>query len=199
MRSDVIHVTNEGKGIDEAFRQTEKVAVFKGLESKNAMHLRLLTEEMMGMMRALTGEREADFWIEDEDGEYKLHLRAETRMTGELRKKLLSASTSGKNESAKGVLGKLRDLFERALEPVDEGYPIFYTAGLEHTGADLGALTVEAAGMWSLNAYRASLKRGSAQKEEWDELEKSVIANIADEVKIGIADNNVEMTVFKKF
>jgi len=199
MRSDVIHVTNEGDGIDEALEQTEKVAVFKGLESKNALHLRLLTEEMMGMMRALTGEREADFWIEDDGGDFELHLRAETRMTGELRKKLLSASTSGKNDSAKGVLGKLRDLFERAIEPIDDGLPLFYTAGLEHSGADLGALTVEAAGMWSLNAYRASVEKDKAPKEEWDELEKSVIANIADEVNIGIADNNVEMTVFKKF
>lgn len=199
MRSDVIHVTNEGAGIDEALEQTEKVAAFKGLEKKSAMHLRLLTEEMMGMMRALTGEREAEFWIDDDDGIFELHLKAETRMTGELRKKLLSASTSGKNATAKGILGKLRDLFERAIEPVDEGLPLFYTAGLEHSGADLGALTVEAAGMWSLNAYRASVESGKTPKEEWDELEKSVIANIADEVKIGIADNSVEMTVFKKF
>lgn len=198
MRSDVIHVTNEGAGIDEALEQTEKVAAFKGLDKKSALHLRLLTEEMMGMMRALTGEREAEFWIDDDEGVFELHLKAETRMTGELRKKLLSASTTGKNETAKGILGKLRELFERAIEPIDEGLPIFYTAGLEHSGADLGALTVEAAGMWSLNAYRANVKSGPTPKEEWDELEKSVIANIADEVKIGIADNNVEMTVFKK-
>ena len=35
-------------------------------------------------------------------------------------------------------------------------------------------------------------------EEKWDELEKSVIANIADEIEIGIAGKTVEMIVYKK-
>ena len=34
---------------------------------------------------------------------------------------------------------------------------------------------------------------------EWDELEKSIVANIADDIKIAIAGNKVEMTAYKKF
>ena len=41
--------------------QAEKVAAYKGLSPKGALHLRLLTEEMMGMMRSITGEKEGKF------------------------------------------------------------------------------------------------------------------------------------------
>ena len=119
MKSDVIHVTNTGDGVAEAVKQTELVANFKSLSKTDSIHLLLLAEEMMGMMKALTGEQEADFWIDDEDNTFQLHLKAETAMNTEMRQKLMSASTSGENIAAKGVMGKLRDLFSRLVEPVE--------------------------------------------------------------------------------
>ena len=65
MKTDVIVVSSNGERMEEALAQVEKVAAFKGLSGKNALHLRLLTEEMMGMMRSITGETEGQFWIED--------------------------------------------------------------------------------------------------------------------------------------
>ena len=81
MKTDVIVVSSSGKQMQAALDQAEKVASYKGLSAKNALHLRLLTEEMMGMMRALTGETEGRFWIEDQDGVYQLHLAVETTLT----------------------------------------------------------------------------------------------------------------------
>ena len=206
MKSDVIHVTSEGVGVAEAIKQTEAVAAFKALSKKDSIHLLLLTEEMMGMMQALTGEREADFWIEDEDKSFALHLKAETSMTAEMREKLLSASTSGENVAAKGVMGKLRDIFSRIIEPTGADFPAVYTGGWNYN--EDGQLTTpmyEVAAMaksgsmvsiWSFNKYKESAANTS--KEDWDELEKSVIANIADEIEIGIAGSTVEMVVYKK-
>ncbi len=199
MRSDVIHVTSEGDGYNEALDQADRVAVFKSLSAKGKIHLHLLTEEMMGMMQALTGEREAEFWIDDEDGITRLHLKAQAEMNSEMRSKLLSASTTGENIAAKGVMGKLRDVFERFLEPIDGEFSNIYVDRLSFAGMDLGTVSVAAAGLWSLNQYKSAVQEGRAPKENWDELEKSVIANLADEVQVGIADKNVEMIVFKKF
>ena len=55
------------------------------------------------------------------------------------------------------------------------------------------------AGLWSLNRYRSAVKEGKAPAENWDELEKSVIARLADDVQIGISGQNVEMVIYKKF
>ena len=67
MKTDVITVSSKGNQMEAALAQAEKVAAYKGLTGRNAMHLRLLTEEMMGMMRSITGETEGKFWIEDEE------------------------------------------------------------------------------------------------------------------------------------
>ena len=191
MKSDVIHVLSSGAGVADAIKQTEAVAAFKSLSKKDSIHLLILTEEMMGMMQTLTGEREADFWIEDENGCFKLHLRVETSMNAEMREKLLSASTTGTNAAAKGVIGKIRDIFERIAEPTDANLPGGFSAGWNFSESG------QTVNVWSLSTFKANTPVEA--KEEWDELEKSVIANIADESAFGISGNNVEMIVYKKF
>ena len=63
MRTDVITVSAKGKQMQTALDQVDKVAAYKGLTPKDALHLRLLAEEMMSMMRSITGEPEGQFWI----------------------------------------------------------------------------------------------------------------------------------------
>lgn len=200
MRSDVIHVTNGGRGFEEALSQAELVARYKGLPNKSALHLRLLAEEMLGMMNALTGEREADFWIDDEDGVFTLHLQAETEMNAKLRKNLLAVSTSGVNAAAKGVTGKVRDLFERMLEPGDMSLGADVAAGLCCSGFDpeFGSYMFTVDDYWSLEKYRAAARDGRTPKENWDELEKSVVGRLADDVQVGIRGSKVEMAIIKK-
>ena len=100
MKTDVITVSSEGTRVESALKQAEKVAAYKEMSPKGALHLRLLTEEMMGLMRSMTGAREGLFWIEDEDGVYSLHLQVNSRLSEETREKLLAVATTGKNESA---------------------------------------------------------------------------------------------------
>ena len=201
MKSDVIHVKNSGAGFNEALEQAELVAKFKNLPAKSALHLRLLTEEMMGMMHALTGQKEADFWIEDKGDVYSLHLSVETLMTAEKRRQLLAASKSGSNTKAKGFTGKLRDLFERVMEPENEDVDADMLNGMNcaYASAYFSAMSTAVAGLWSLHSSKAAAENDSAAKEQWDELEKSVVARLADDVQIGIAGSNVEMIIIKKF
>ncbi len=198
MKTDVIHVSSDGTGINEALAQAEAVAVYKSLPAKNALHLRLLTEEMMGMVRALTGKREADFWIEDQNGSYQLHLKTETAMNTLLREKLLEVSTTGQNKEATTFMGKLRDMFERSLEPDETGRDPLMHSGMM-TGSGVTSIDSAAAGVWSFSLYKSALAKGEGPQEDWDQLEKSIVANVADEVEIGIKDNQVEMVIYKKF
>ncbi|MBR6259603.1 MAG: hypothetical protein IKR21_05265 [Oscillospiraceae bacterium] len=92
MRSDYIVVSSDGSNMDKVMQETEKVAVYKELSKNGALHLRLLTEEMLGMMRSIAGKTDACFWIEDEDGVFQLHLQADTYIDLEQRKKLISTS-----------------------------------------------------------------------------------------------------------
>ena len=198
MKSDIIHVKASGAGVSEALAQTEAVAVYRGLSHKDSLRLRLLAEEMMGLIQGITGERDAEFYIEAEENKFQLHLSTITRMNAEMREKLMDTSTSGRNAAAVGFLGKLRDLFESAYEPLDAYTPVYFTMGVEEEGMNpmgLSAMT------WTLSHYRNAVKcaENTEAKEAWDELERSVIANAADEVEIGIKGERVEMTVYKTF
>jgi hypothetical protein len=190
MRSDLIKISSSGKGVQEALRQADAVAAYKGLAGKDRLHLRLLCEEMMGMFQGLTGEVEAEFYIEDKDDVFQLRLETDTDMDTEKRRKLLQASSSGKNEAVVGISGKLRSVFERLAEPQAADAPRFFTMGM---GSDPMAASQAA---WSLSEYRRSAENDA---EAWDELEKSVVASIADEIKVGIKGGRVEMVIFKKF
>ena len=93
MKTDVIVISGDGRRMEKALQQAEKVIAYKELKGKNALHLQLLTEEMMGMMRSITGETEGKFWIEDQDGEFQIHLRVVTRMDSGKRDRLLAVSS----------------------------------------------------------------------------------------------------------
>lgn len=199
MKTDVIRVSSRGSQIETALQQAVLVAEYKQLPPKNALHLRLLTEEMMGMMRSITGETEGEFWIEDKDGEYQLHLRVQTSMNSVKREKLLSVSSSGKNESARGLMGRLRNFFDMGADEdlaVLSG-PLY--AGIYEDTTSSSMLDYE----WSMMRYETQLSsRVNAEDpsaiEAWDELEKSVVARVADDVKISIRGRTVEMTILKK-
>lgn len=193
MRSDVIKVNASGAGMDEALSQAELVAKYKGLTEKQGLWLRLLSEEMMGLLRGLTGEDDASFWIEDENGEFRLHLSTNTIMDREKRRKLLEASTTGSNAAAKGIMNKLRCLIESALEPDAPGSIPFFDSGWMGPEEDLTGLSSI---YWSLNNYREHME-ANRDTEEWDELERSIVGNLADEINVGIKGGKVEMTIYK--
>ncbi len=192
MKTDVISISSEGNNMEAALAEVEKVSAYKELTPKKAMPLRLLTEEMMAMMRAITGNVNGEFWIEDQDGVYELHLRVISLIDEKRREQLLSASSSGKNEAERGFMGKIRSFFEPS-----NGAPMF-SAGF--AGA---APTINSLYAWSMEDYRDQLRQQRELNQiddsgEWDELEKSVVAKLADDVKISIRGRIVEMSIIKK-
>ena len=189
MKTDVIMISSNGNQMNTALLQAEKVAAYKNLSQKNALHLRLLVEETLSMMRSIAGDVEGKLWIEDDADVFQVHLQVNTNMDEKQREQVVSASTSGKNEASRGIMGKIRSFFE----PVDS-LPVFLTASPDGIYTDVA---------WSLRTYQAQLQQYIEQQREgaaeaWDELEKSVISHVADEVKVSILGRDVEMVIYKK-
>ena len=190
MKTDVISVSSSGARMAEALQQIEKAAAYKGLTGKNALHLRLMTEEMMGLMRSITGETEGEFWMEDSKGIYELHLRVENTMGAYQRQQLINASSSGKNEAPRGLMGRIRAFFE----PSDDAS----FAGLILPGSSPQAYS---SFTWTMEDYRDQLrergKNDTGLQDAWDEMEKSVIAHVADNVKVSIHGDSAELILIK--
>jgi hypothetical protein len=114
-------------------------------------------------------------------------------MNNEKRKKLIESSTSGKNSAASGIIGKLRDIIETVTEPVDDCNLVIDTLGWMDGDVDY----ISGCATWSLLQYKQNVEQKKLA-EEWDELERSIVANIADEVKVFIKGDTVEMLIYKK-
>ena len=199
MKTDVILVSSQGAQMASALHQAEKVAAYKDLSVKNALHLRLLTEETMGMMRSITGETEGRFWIEDHADTFELHLKVKTNVNPDMKKELLSASTSGKNEAKRSLMDRIRGFFYTGADAAVRALssPLMLPELYESTAAS--DLDWE----WSMSQYQAALssrmqKDDAKAKEAWDELEKSVVAKVADDVKVSISGDTVEMIIVKR-
>ena len=204
MKSTRITVTSGGLGMRDALDMTEKLGAESGLGEKENLHLRLLAEELFGMLRSIAGDVEAGYWLEFEKKAFELHMDAYITLTQEMRQQLLDVSTTGKNAAAKGLMGKIRDMIALKLLPTEEGpsdlaLALMNVAWSSPTGNRIGNVAAE----WSMNQYKSEVKSSGAQGADVeaarDELEKSIVANVADEVRIGIVGSNVEITIFKAF
>ncbi len=192
MKTDVIAVT--GRQVEEALHLVDKAAVYKELPDKKALRLRLLAEETLGMMRAITGEKRAEFWLEDKDGAFEIHLRMYTPMDEHKKEQLLSASRSGVNEATRTLMGKIRAFFDP-----DGDVPLLLRAEVM---ADAPPEMYDSM-MWTMENYREELyarreETGGDAAKAWDELEKSVVSHAADDIRVFIRGNTVQMTIIMK-
>lgn len=191
MQTDILKISSDGSNMDAALSQVDKVSAYKGLSPRNTLCLRLLAEETMAMMRAITGNVNGEFWMEDENQVYAMHLRVISLVDEKAREQLLSASTSGKNEAARGFMGKIRSFFEPSVS-----VPLF-SAGISG-----GSPQMYSSYVWSMEDYKDQLRQFSEQnrpeaRAAWDELEKSVVGHLADDVRVSILGRTVEMTIVK--
>ncbi len=175
MKSDVIRIDNQGGGFREAVDQTRRTAEYCRLSEKNSLHLQLLTEEMLSLVRSVTGEVKASFWIEGDSSQLDLHVSTETVMDKAKRQMLISAASNRKNEAAKGVLGRIWDAFEKAMI-VEANHPE------DDVPQDL----------------LADLPGGVYGNAEGDGYERSVVRKLASNVRISIRGGIVDMTVSYK-
>ena len=201
MKSATVCVSSEESGIREALTMTEKCGTEQGLDQKSNLRLRLLSEELLGMLRGIAGKVEAEYWIENENKNFELHMKADVNLTSEMREQLLAAASSGKNEAAKSFMGRIRFMIAGVLLSVKEALP--YAMIGAGTACPMGGYAGENSAVWTMTLYRENVRKQFGEdpeaNEAWDQLEKSIVANIADDVKVKIVGRNVEIVVCKAF
>lgn len=86
--------------------------------------------------------------------------------------------------------------------PKEDGASML-SMGLMSMGSPTGMRVENMDYMWSMNQYRTAVDQNrfadSKAEEAWDELEKSIVASIADEVKVHIVGSSVEITIIETF
>ena len=154
MKTEIISVYASGDGRDKALELTEKTGAFCGLDHQSSLRLRLLSEELIELIRPFTDKIHGEFWLEAEDNEVQIHLKTDIPMDLQTRNELLAVSSSGKNSAAKGLMGKIREMIASVTLPDDpETKEMTDQAfSLISIGSQMGA-HYDGAYSWSMTAY----------------------------------------------
>ncbi|MCR5402638.1 MAG: hypothetical protein K6E91_02330 [Butyrivibrio sp.] len=192
-------------GSEEIFDKADELIADLELSKKNAIHMKLLFEETVGMLKQLTCDYHAAIWFEKYRTECAIMVTGKTEMDVDKKVGLLDMATQKGNTLAKGFMGKIGDVIENGLlgynnvmklqQQYGGGYVNYGTMGM-YNGiegmADSGI-------MWSLYEYKESLGDAIQDNEEarnaWDELEKSIVASLAKDVIVGVKGNRLDMTL----
>ena len=191
MKSNIIKISRNQDNLNQIFDETKKTAEYVGLNAKQTLRARLIVEEFVGMLKELSQNFNGEFWIENEGLSFafvtQLHINEVMDM--QTKRKFIEVSSNKKNAAAKGIMGKIRDIVENMLYPENAVYSASFIAYQLET-----AVLFE--DQWTLSKYKDAERNNP---EPWDELEKSIIANIADDVVVGVKGNNVEIIITKNF
>ena len=202
MKTSKITVNSNGYGMEKALDEVEYFSRGMGFDERSARRARLLAEETMSMVRAIVDDFVAEFWMEStQKCSCELHLVAEAPLNYEKKQELIDVSTEKRNEASVGIMGKIKDFIEDSIYNVQDGASLpmsdchFVNMG--------GVAMATDAYTWTLEKYRQDMENGSTEDDDMekalDELEKSIVANIADDIRVSVSGPRIEMIIRKNF
>ena len=190
MKSNIIKINQSEDNLNKILVETQNVSEASSLNNKQILRTRLIAEEFVGMLKELSTDFDGEFWIENENlsFSYVAQIHVNEAMDLQTKRRFIEVSSSKKN-TTKGIMGKIRDIVENLLYPENAMYSSHFVAYQLESAVLLND-------QWTLNKYKDAERKNP---EPWDELEKSIIANLADDVIVSVKGNKVEIVILKDF
>ncbi len=198
MISNICKIEKGTADLAAIFAECEKVAVYNELTHKQGLHLRLLCEEIDGMLPNIISDFEGNLWFDFADGVCKINISIIIpQFNADKKDELIEIAKDKKNAAAVGIVGKIRSAVEDFFLSEDV-QTAFYAAPGAINPATGFCECIDYSYLWTLDQYRSDIDKDE-QAEAWDELEKSVIASAADDVTVGVKGNRADIVIIKKF
>lgn len=194
IRTDKLWVSGEVLRIDDMMDMLKAFAAKAGIRGKDFQHMGLLTEETLGMANQLLKDFQGEIWLEGTASGYDIILEADVLPRSE--KPDVPAA------NPEGFMAKIAEMlncsymFDNAQD-MPEDLASMLPDYMSYGTKDDRQSTIWA-GSWSLSAYRDNLQRHRSEKGKevaLEELEKSIVANLADDVTIGICGKRIRMVI----
>ena len=198
MKSNVCKIEKGTRDLAAILKESERVAEYNGLTHKQTLQLRLLCEEIDGMLPNIIEDFEGSLWIDFEDGVCKVNISIRIpEFNTEKKEELINIAKNKKNAAVVGIVGKIRNAIENFFLDEELRGDFALSAGTLGLAAEYST-SINYTYLWRLDEYRNFVKK-EEQTEAWDELEKSVIASVADDVIVGVKGKCAEIVIIKKF
>ena len=191
MKTDKLWVNGSIRRNTEGNEILSDCAHTAGITGRAFQHMILLTEETLGMANQMLKDFDGEIWLETTPTGYEIILEADVR----------NGFSTAPN-APEGFMAKIAEMlncsymFENISEMPENlasTLPDYLSYGIR--GSEDAPVW---AGKWSLSAYRDHLRGDSASEVNLDELEKSIVARLANEVTIGIHGHRIRLVISKK-
>lgn len=182
----------------QAVEEAARYADSENLSKKTRFLIRLLSEELLTLIKGMENVRDAEFLVERRDADYELVFRANETITLDQQGVLISVASSGKNDAYTGIGGILRHVMDSmmniSLKRTDgdaEPDPMNATIGRSSDGLQ-----------WSYRVYQEQEEEHEHPTPSFDggdvpqdAISKSMLANLSDDIKISIRNNHFMIRV----
>ena len=206
MTTDKIHITEGEECMNRILKEAERLAEYEKYGPKDSIRLRLLAEEAVGMVKGIVGNLNADIWFDGDQEISTVCVKGTTEMDRSKFDELMSVSSTGSNTLAKGLMGKISEVIQLTfMNPGDISKYDLLNYGMVAPGLDepdLYSYQMMQSNLWSLKQYREGLfdhkEESDDSAQAWDEMEKSIVGNLADDIQVGINRGTVEIKIIRK-
>lgn len=198
MKSNVCKIDKGLKNLTGILKECEKVAIYNELNHKQALHLRLLCEELDGMLPKIIDDFKGDIWFEFEEKVCKINIAIEfAEFSAAKKKELINVAKNKKNAAVTGIVSKIRSALEDFFL-TEENFLVYESTPGIYNMATGYSEVLDYSYFWSLDQYRNNVKKTKEQAAN-DELEKSIVASLADDVIVGVKGKKANIIIVKKF
>jgi len=177
--------------VERALNEVDSFSRLQSLGARQSEKLRLIGEELLGMVNGIFEVESGRFWIEKEGDEYTVNLAAKSIIGS--RAKAILDSTS-KNVEYKGLSGLMKKAIDSMSQMFrDSGADYNFTEQIDCALSGIEPISSEAVA-WSLMRYNDSIERDE-KAEMWDELELSVLKKISKDIIISYRNDRIDILV----
>ena len=197
MKTDKLWISDTVRRNSDVNEILREFAARNRIEGKDYSHLCLLAEETLGMVSQMLNDYDGQLWLEGTAAGYEIILEADAHENHDGK----DVATSPEGFMAKvAAMMNCSYMIENIAEiPEDLAgmLPDYMSYGMREKKE-----SPVWAGRWSLSAYRWQLMKCREEKPAvrlaLDELEKSIVAQLADEVTIGIHGHRIRLVISKR-
>ncbi len=202
--SDKFMVNSDAGRMAAARYATEDFAWQIKLDKRDALRLDLLVEETLGMVKNMLEDFYGQLWFTADGKACEIHFEATSDMDVEKRQELLSVSSTGKNTATRGFMAKLGEVISGALHGFGRTMDAYgqetVKYGIVHSPSPMMG-NADMMTVWTLQTYRDGLDQACDDEAEaaLDELEKSIVAKLADDILVGVKGDRINLVIKKQF
>ena len=203
--SDKCMVNSDAGRMAAARYATENFAWQIKLDKRDALRLDLLVEETLGMVKNMLEDFYGQLWFTANGKACEIHFEATSDMDVDKRQELLSVSSTGRNTATRGFMAKLGEVVSGAMHGFGRTMDAYgqetLKYGIVHSPSPMMG-NADMMTVWTLQTYRNDLDQANGDEDveaALDELEKSIVAKLADDILVGVKGDRIDLVIKKQF